>query len=157
MPLVSIAVCQLRPLQLYLASIWRPACDPLFALVPVSAAIKAHLHWWSYERLFQGVPLQYPSPCLQLYTDASLSGWGAHLGDQVVQGTWDASTARLHINNLELHAVFLALQHFSCRAHGVNGLGLSGRLMRYDLRMVPVRILFKYGMHIVGCLANHPY
>ena len=45
-------------------------------------------------------------------TDASLSGWGATMLGRTVNGKWDRSLARSHINVLELWAVFLALKHF---------------------------------------------
>ena len=41
---------------------------------------------------------------LQLLTDASKEGWGAHLNDHTTSGT------KPHINYLELKAVFLALK-----------------------------------------------
>ena len=47
-----------------------------------------------------------------LYSDASSSGWGAHLLDQNVSGVWSAQEKLLHINLLEMKALFLALQAF---------------------------------------------
>ena len=45
-------------------------------------------------------------------TDASLAGWGAHLQDLQAQGLWSEEEKQLHINYLELKAVFLALKTF---------------------------------------------
>ena len=53
-----------------------------------------------------------PLPQLQLFTDASIEGWGAHLTSHQTFGTWSPRQRSLHINNLELLAVHLALQHF---------------------------------------------
>ena len=53
-----------------------------------------------------------PAPDLHLYSDASSSGWGAHLLDQNVSGVWSAQEKLLHINLLEMKALFLALQAF---------------------------------------------
>ena len=47
----------------------------------------------------------------------SNEGWGAHLGDSTARGVWSDPESRLHINFLELKAVFLALKSFQhlCR------------------------------------------
>ena len=42
----------------------------------------------------------------------SSSGWGAHLLDQNVSGVWSAQEKLLHINLLEMKALFLGLQAF---------------------------------------------
>ena len=47
-----------------------------------------------------------------LYSGASWSGWGSHLLDRVVSGVWSDQEKLLHINLLELKALFLALQSF---------------------------------------------
>ena len=49
---------------------------------------------------------------LLLFTDASIKGWGAHLEDLTVSGLWSDREANLHINILELKAVFLAIRSF---------------------------------------------
>ena len=51
-------------------------------------------------------------PALQLFTDASKEGWGAHLNERTARGTWSLPESKLHINHLELKAVFLALKEF---------------------------------------------
>ena len=53
-----------------------------------------------------------PAPDLHLYSDASCSGWGAHLLDQHVSGVWSDQEKLLHINLLEMKALFLGLQAF---------------------------------------------
>lgn len=52
-------------------------------------------------------------------TDASLTGWGAHLDRMTVHGLW--SGPLLHINLLEMKAVILTLQSFPplVRGHAV--------------------------------------
>ena len=53
-----------------------------------------------------------PAPDLHLYSDVSCSGWGAHLLDQHVSGVWSDQEKLLHIDHLEMKALFLALQSF---------------------------------------------
>ena len=55
--------------------------------------------------LFAMVPLSQPQPNLYLFTDASLIGWGAQLGDLSASGRWFAQWSKEHINVLELRAV----------------------------------------------------
>ena len=59
-----------------------------------------------------GGSIRTPAPDLHLYSDASSLGWGAHLLDQNVSGVWSAQEKLLHINLLEMKALFLALQAF---------------------------------------------
>ena len=59
-----------------------------------------------------GVRFGTPAPDLHLYSDASSSGWGAHLLDQNVSGVWSNQEKLLHINLLEMRALFLGLQAF---------------------------------------------
>ena len=49
---------------------------------------------------------------LQIFTDASKEGWGAHLTERTARGTWSVPESKFHINHLELKAVFLALKEF---------------------------------------------
>ena len=45
-----------------------------------------------------GVQFGTPAPDLHLYSDASCSGWGAHLLDQHVSGVWSDQEKLLYIN-----------------------------------------------------------
>ena len=59
-----------------------------------------------------GVQFGTPALDLHLYSNASSSGWGAHLLDQNVSGVWSAQEKLLRINLLEMKALFLGLQAF---------------------------------------------
>ena len=63
------------------------------------------------DHLLKGVQLGTPDPDLHLHSDASQSGWGSHLHDCVVSGVWSEQNL-LHINLIEMKALFLALQSF---------------------------------------------
>ncbi|XP_060542717.1 ligand-dependent nuclear receptor corepressor-like protein isoform X6 [Pantherophis guttatus] len=75
------------------------------------------LHWWTSLALFRGSSFREPQR-LQLTTDASLSGWGAHLLHQMAQGRWTSQEAHLSINLLELRDIRLALLHFQDLVEG---------------------------------------
>ena len=70
-----------------------------------------HLKWWLEESsVLQGQPLHPLKHALQIFTDASKEGWGARLNEHTARGTWSVPESKLHINYLELKAVFLALK-----------------------------------------------
>ena len=60
----------------------------------------------------KGADLHPKDHSIQLFTDASNEGWGAHLEQASTKGLWSDREKRLHINVLELKAVSLALQTF---------------------------------------------
>ena len=60
----------------------------------------------------QGQPLHPVKHALQIFTDASKEGWGTYLNAHTARGTWSLPESKLHINYLELKAVFQALKEF---------------------------------------------
>jgi hypothetical protein len=99
----------LRPLQWHLQDTWDCKDNPHLR-VPLTGETRACLRWWQKTLVAnKGVPLVEPTPQIHLFTDASLKGWGAHVGDATYQGLWDPQESRLSINRLELRAIRLAL------------------------------------------------
>ena len=104
---------RMRSLQWHLKSQWSPESDPPSLPVALPEEARRDLSWWMVrDHLLVGVRFGTPAPNLHLYSDASSSGWGAHLLDQNVSGVWSAQEMLLHINLLEMKALFLALQAF---------------------------------------------
>ena len=62
--------------------------------------------------MLQGQPLYPLKHALQIFTDASKEGWGAHLIEHTARGTWSLPESKLHVNYLEMKSVFLALKEF---------------------------------------------
>ncbi|VDI01509.1 Hypothetical predicted protein [Mytilus galloprovincialis] len=111
--LVPWARLHMRPLQLYLLAWWRPALHSLNHLIPLYQPLQEHLFWWLNRRnFFKGVLLEQESAQVTLVTDASQSGWGAHINNYQIAGVWSPQYKVKHINWLELKAVQLALQTF---------------------------------------------
>ena len=103
----------MRSLQWHLKSQWSPDSDPPSLPVALPEEVRRDLSWWMVrDHLLVGVRFGTPAPDLHLYSDASSSGWGAHLLDQNVSGVWSAQEKLLHINLPEMKALFLALQAF---------------------------------------------
>jgi hypothetical protein len=62
--------------------------------------------WWLEEsNVMNGVSILPFNPSVCLFTDASTSGWGARVGETLLQGVWTCEERSLHINNLEMLAV----------------------------------------------------
>ena len=102
----------MRPIQWHLKRHWQVP-EVLEKVIPLPPSLQPHLDWWLDEgNVLRGQPLHPLSHALQLFTDASNEGWGAHLGDSTARGVWSEVESQLHINFLELKAVFLALRSF---------------------------------------------
>ena len=110
---VELGRLHLRPLQMSLLAQWRPHKLPLSHPIKISHNICHHLTWWNNPHIYnQGVPIRIPSHSHQLFTDASLSGWGAHLEPEGIlfHGVWTQDQSQVHINLLEMMAISLALK-----------------------------------------------
>ena len=109
---VYLGRLHMRPIQWHLKNNWRVP-EALEKIIPVPRSLHPHLEWWLDEsNLLQGQPLHPLKHALQIFTDASKEGWGAHLGEHTARGSWSVPESKLHINFLELKAVFLALKGF---------------------------------------------
>ena len=99
-------------LQWHLKTHWSPESDPPSLPVALPEEARWDLSWWMVkDHLLMGVRFGAPAPDLHLYSDASSSGWGAHLRSKRVRGVVRQEKL-LHINLLEMKALFLGLQAF---------------------------------------------
>ena len=76
----------MRPIQWHLKRHWHVP-ELLEKVIPVPKSLHPHLDWW-------------------------LEDSNVHLGEATARGVWSAPEGKLHINFLELKAVFLALRSF---------------------------------------------
>ena len=68
----------MRPFQFHLEEHWRYP-QSLDSLLPWTDAISAHLDWWQDPaNVMKGSDLHPKDHSIQLFTDASNEGWGAH-------------------------------------------------------------------------------
>lgn len=103
----------------------------------LNSEARKDLIWWAeFLRLFNGKAVVINnccSPCVNLYSDASLTGFGAWYNDDWIAGTWTTSptfckqlnslenwfpaclpeNSNVHINTLELYAILLAVRHWA--------------------------------------------
>ena len=83
-------------------------------LVEWTQDIRQDLDWWlDRDRLERGVALEQVSPQLDLWSDASDVGWGAHLGEEVASGFWAPEELDVSINVRELLVIERALHWFA--------------------------------------------
>ncbi|KAH3773718.1 hypothetical protein DPMN_175086 [Dreissena polymorpha] len=78
------------------------------------SVLSPHLYWWlDYETLGRS-SASSTAVFLTSHTDASKECGGAHLEplSLIMYGMWSPQEYHLHINNLEMRAVFLAASHF---------------------------------------------
>ena len=102
----------MRPIQWHLKNNWR-VTESLEKVIPTFRSLHPHLQWWLKENnVLTGQPLHPIKHARQIFTGTSIEGWGTHLDKHTARGTWSLLENKLHINYLELKAVFLALKEF---------------------------------------------
>ena len=102
----------MRPIQWHLKNNWRVP-ESLEKVIPIPRSLHPHVQWWLKEdNVLTDQPLHPIKHALQIFTDASKEGWGTHLNEHTARGPWSLPESKLHINYLELKAVFLALKEF---------------------------------------------
>ena len=106
---VLLGRLHMRPIQWHLKNHWRVP-ESLEKVIPVPRSLHPHLKWClGGSNVLQGQPLHPIRHALLIFTDASKEGWG---DKHTARGTWSLPESNLHINYLELKAVFLALKEF---------------------------------------------
>ena len=144
--LLILGRLHLRQLQRSLHNQWQPQKLPLCHQIRMTTEILQHLKWWLQEdRYHQGIPLKIDPPSNTIFTDASLSGWGAHVEPEgpLFHGLWTEDQSRLHIIVLEMKAIFLSL---SRAAHKVKNFTV---LVSTDNTTVVAYIRLQGGTHSI--------
>ena len=89
--------------------------------LPIAGNLRKSLRRWLDPSVLRMTQLFTPPlPSVDVYTDASLTGWGVHTSDRrELQGVWSQLFRGFHINILELITVWLALRrlHFKKGTH----------------------------------------
>ena len=72
----------MRPIQWHLKNNWRVP-ESLEKVIPIPRSLHPHLQWWLKEdNVLTGQPLHPIKHALQIFTDVSKEGWGAHLNER---------------------------------------------------------------------------
>ncbi|XP_045124296.1 uncharacterized protein LOC123512156 [Portunus trituberculatus] len=81
------------------------------AMMPISEEMKQELLWWCKNAVQDRVIFRSAAE-LELFTNASNSGWGGSLNQVSPGSSWSLEETSLHINALELKAILFTLQAF---------------------------------------------
>lgn len=68
------------------------------------------INWWTENIPSASSPLIRPEPCMVITSDASLTGYGSVCKGVRAGDVWSFEESKRHINELELHAAFIALK-----------------------------------------------
>lgn len=71
------------------------------------------LEWWKVNANIGSNPIRTHKFTVEIFSDASLTGWGCFCKGKEVRGFWDRSEKKNHINYLELLAAFFAIKCFA--------------------------------------------
>ena len=75
---VHLGRLHMRPIPWHLKNNWRVP-ETLENTIPIPKSLHPHLRWWLEEsNVITGQPLHPLKHVLQIFTDASKEGWGAH-------------------------------------------------------------------------------
>lgn len=69
--------------------------------------------WWKTNIMNASCPIRQNKYYLEIFSDASLTGWGIACNGETSGGFWSTSEAQNHINLLELKAAFIGLRCFA--------------------------------------------
>ena len=130
---VHLGRLHMRPIQWHLKNNWRVP-ESLEKVIPVPKSLHPPLRWWLEEsNVLLGQPLHPLKHALQMFTDASKEGWGAHLDEHTARGSWSLPAS---------HKPLSAKSSFSSSKR------VSNPLLQQDSND-------SYRQHNSGCLYQH--
>jgi ribonuclease HI len=96
----------------------RQHCGNFDRKMEITQSMKHELQWWLENLPTLEATILPPQIDVVMNTDASLKGWGAFLPASGLRfgGRWNEAEQNLHINQLELLAIYHALRA-ACREH----------------------------------------
>uniref|UniRef100_A0ABD2XG48 RNase H type-1 domain-containing protein n=2 Tax=Trichogramma kaykai TaxID=54128 RepID=A0ABD2XG48_9HYME len=85
------------------------------AFMNLSHALEPDFKWWGENILSRVKNVDYTPYAKVIFSDASLTGWGAVCNGKKANGAWTSEEKNFHINLLELKAVFFGLKCFATK------------------------------------------
>lgn len=117
--IIPLGLLHMRSLQWWLKTRgFSPRGNPFRTIKASRRCLRALSIWKKPWFLSQGPTLGVISQRLALTSDASRKGWGATLRGLPASGQWRDHHLHMHINCLEMLAVFQALRHFFPQVRG---------------------------------------
>lgn len=120
------------------------------AMMSMPGFVQRDWDWWMRAIPLANRAIKEYKFIKTIFSDASLSGWGAFCEGESANGLWDETERSLHINHLELKAALLALKCFAADLRDVEILLKvdNTTTMAYINRMGGVRFA---GLHDLAC------
>ena len=84
---VHLGQLYMRPIQWHVKNNWRVP-ESLEKVIPIPRSLHPHLNGGQKKTTYSGQPLHPMKHALQMFTDASKEGWGAHLNEHNARGPW---------------------------------------------------------------------
>ncbi|KAJ8913043.1 hypothetical protein NQ315_002059 [Exocentrus adspersus] len=81
--------------------------------MPLGDCLRTDLHWWIDNIASSLNNIKIDKYDIEIFTDASLTGWGACCGTQKTHGYWSDLDKTRHINYLELLAIFYGIKCYA--------------------------------------------
>ncbi|KZS18335.1 Uncharacterized protein APZ42_015514 [Daphnia magna] len=112
-PTIPFAQAHFRRMQALYIEQARLAKFNLQVRCPLSAEARSDLEWWSSNLSRGRDKVFFPHvPDLEIFSDASMTGWGACCNKVRTRGSWTRADTEKHINELELLGALYAVQVF---------------------------------------------
>lgn len=86
-------------------------------IIDMPYTLQQDLHWWAKNIHHAFTPLRFQNYRLEIFSDASTTGWGAYCNGKKAYGHWKIHENNLHINILELKAALFALKIYGKNHH----------------------------------------
>lgn len=83
------------------------------SVMKISQNIIPDINWWIEHLKIATNQIRFDNYDLEIFTDASLTGWGVFCNGLSSRGFWSVNERNHHINYLELLAVFFGLKCFA--------------------------------------------
>lgn len=82
--------------------------------------LKQDFDWWLMNITSAGKSILPQQFSLEIFSDASMTGWGTYCNGQQANGFWNKDDRKRHINYLELKAAYYSVKSFSKTACNCN-------------------------------------
>lgn len=91
----------------------RDSNDNYDSIMQLSRSLKSEFDWWENNVLTTNNPIRSGRYTIEIFSDASLIGWGVYCNGERANGFWNDAESSDYINILELKAAFIGLQCFA--------------------------------------------
>lgn len=87
--------------------------DDFEKFMDIPSSLDSDLDWWDKAIVFPTCKIKVDTFCIEIFSDASTTGWGISCGSKKASGLWNDDERKLHINYLEIKAAFFGLKIFA--------------------------------------------